>query len=254
MVDSTWPGMSLDVADPLTGWLANFVWLSLGRHTDESGELGMSESLPVGPREGDAAELRWESADGGVRRTGPADVPIRPRSDRIGALSEAPRKGWVFWPLAMCLVLVDCTTKELAETHLVPAEVPHEVVGSIVRFTLGYNPGAAFGIDFPGARPVLTLAAMLIVGVLFQLYRRAGHADASLSLALALVTGGAIGNLLDRVFSPNGVVDFIDVGVGPYRFWTFNLADVAITAGAVLLVGILWRRDQELHAVETSSA
>ena len=209
----------------------------------------MSESLPADAMEGGAAD----SPDDVVRGRELALARVSD-SDRIGALVDSPRKGWVFWPLALCLVLVDCTTKELAETHLVPAEVPHEVVGSVLRFTLGYNPGAAFGIDFPGARPVLTAAAMLIVGILFHLYRRAGTADAALSLALALVTGGAIGNLIDRIFSPHGVVDFIDVGVGPYRFWTFNLADVAITAGAVLLVGILWRRDQELQEPEHSAA
>ena len=210
----------------------------------------MSESMPADPLEGSAVEQLGNASAG----RGRAAVARACDTDRIGALADAPRKGWVFWPLALCLVLVDCTTKELAETHLVPAEVPHEVVGSVLRFTLGYNPGAAFGIDFPGARPVLTAAAMLIVGILFHLYRRAGTADAPLSLALALVTGGAIGNLIDRIFSPHGVVDFIDVGVGPYRFWTFNLADVAITAGAVLLVGILWRRDQELQEPERSAA
>ena len=213
----------------------------------------MSESMAAGPLEGGAGDARGSAAEVGNGAAGDARGD-RLTDDRIGALGDQPRKGWVFWPLALCLVLVDCTTKELAETHLVPAEVPHEVVGSVLRFTLGYNPGAAFGIDFPFARPVLTVAAMLIVGILFHLYRRAGTADATLALALALVTGGAIGNLIDRVFSPYGVVDFIDVGVGPYRFWTFNLADVAITAGAVLLVSILWRRDQELQEPERSAA
>ena len=213
----------------------------------------MSESLPANSMEGGDIV---PTGDGALGRGGAAHagIAVLDQSDRIGALADAPRKGWVFWPLALCLVLVDCTTKELAETHLVPAEVPHEVVGSVLRFTLGYNPGAAFGIEFPGARPVLTAAAMLIVGILFHLYRRARAADAALSLALALVTGGAIGNLIDRIFSPHGVVDFIDVGVGPYRFWTFNLADVAITTGAALLVGILWRRDQDLEEPERSTA
>lgn len=214
----------------------------------------MGESLPADPPGGSAEEVAGQAAREYGGGAGESAAAPSPDGDRIGEIADSPRKGWVFWPLALCLVLVDCTTKELAETHLVPAEVPHEVVGSVLRFTLGYNPGAAFGIDFPGARPVLTAAAMLIVGILFSLYRRAGTADATLSLALALVTGGAIGNLIDRIFSPYGVVDFIDVGVGPYRFWTFNLADVAITAGAVLLVSILWRRDQELQEPERGTA
>lgn len=60
-------------------------------------------------------------------------------------------------------------------------------------------------------------------------------------MGLALVASGALGNLLDRVRSPRGVVDFIDVGVGSWRFWTFNLADAAIVAGGVLLVSALQR-------------
>ena len=52
-----------------------------------------------------------------------------------------------------------------------------------------------------------------------------------------------LGNLLDRLQSPLGVVDFIDIGVGNARFWTFNLADVGVTVGAVLLAIVLWRED-----------
>jgi signal peptidase II len=55
-------------------------------------------------------------------------------------------------------------------------------------------------------------------------------------IALALIMGGAVGNLLDRLQRVEGVVDFIDVGVGTTRFWTFNIADSAITIGAILLV------------------
>lgn len=57
--------------------------------------------------------------------------------------------------------------------------------------------------------------------------------------ALALVTGGAIGNLLDRLQSARGVVDFIDAGVGAHRFWTFDIADAGMTVGAVLLAILL---------------
>ena len=53
-----------------------------------------------------------------------------------------------------------------------------------------------------------------------------------------------MGNLLDRVRSPLGVVDFIDVGIGDTRFWTFNLADLGVTVGALLLAAVLWRDDK----------
>ncbi len=52
-----------------------------------------------------------------------------------------------------------------------------------------------------------------------------------------------MGNLLDRLRSPRGIIDFIDVGIGDARFWTFNVADVGVSIGAVLLAMVLWRED-----------
>ena len=79
-----------------------------------------------------------------------------------------------------------------------------------------------------------------------------------LRLAIAAVMGGALGNLVDRFRSPLGVVDFIDVGVGDVRFWTFNVADAAVSVGAVCLVILLWRRDlahtARLHAEQARAA
>lgn len=149
-------------------------------------------------------------------------------------------KARVFWPFLSLLVLADCTTKELAVEHLSPAHVPHDVLGSALRFTLAYNTGMAFGVNWgPWSRPLLILATVVSLGVLVQLYRRAAPTKRVLVAALALVTGGAIGNLLDRLQSSRGVVDFIDVGVGAHRFWTFNIADAGITVGAILLAILL---------------
>jgi len=159
-------------------------------------------------------------------------------------------KARIFWPLASLLVLADCTTKELAVDHFSPAQVPHDVIGSAVRFTLAYNAGSAFGVDWgPWSRAVLILIMIASLVVLTQLYRRAEPTRRSAAVALALVCGGAIGNLLDRVSSARGVVDFIDVGVGAHRFWTFNVADAGITIGALLLAVLLsrseWARTRE---------
>ena len=75
--------------------------------------------------------------------------------------------------------------------------------------------------------------------------------------ALALVAGGAIGNVLDRFRTPGGtyrgVVDFIDIGVGGWRFWTFNLADVGVTCGAILLALLMLRRSAAQSASATPS-
>jgi signal peptidase II len=61
---------------------------------------------------------------------------------------------------------------------------------------------------------------------------------------LGLAWGGAAGNLIDRIRERLGVVDFIDIGVGTVRFWTFNVADSAVTIGALLLAWVLWHEDR----------
>lgn len=177
-----------------------------------------------------------------------SESPITPPHDGAGASrprTAMSRKTRIFWPLLALLVLADCTTKALAVERLSPAYEPHEVLGSMLQLTLAYNPGTAFGLDIgPWSRPLLIGITLFIVMVLLQSYRRAPAADGVRALALALVCGGAVGNLLDRLRSARGVVDFIDVGLGAHRFWTFNLADVAVTSGAVLLMLVLWRQEQ----------
>ena len=95
------------------------------------------------------------------------------------------------------------------------------------------------------------LAALAILWRLFQT-TRAG--DVARTLALGLVCGGAIGNLIDRVRSPLGVVDFIDVGIGDMRWPTFNVADMAVSVGAFLLAWVLWGEDRQAAAAHRSPA
>lgn len=144
-------------------------------------------------------------------------------------------KARVFYPVILLLLLADCTTKNLAENHLVPW-VPTQVVGDVFRFTLAYNPGAAMGISFgEHSRVIISLIALVEVAVLVYLYRRSANRDTFKVLALGLVIAGALGNLIDRFRSAQGVVDFIDIGIGSTRFWTFNIADIGVSVGAILL-------------------
>jgi len=155
-------------------------------------------------------------------------------------------KSRVFWPVLLALVLVDCSTKQLAVEHLTPPHVPHELFGDAVRLTLAYNPGAAMSLSLgPYSRVGFGLLTVLSLVFLWRMYRGTRPDDLRLTTALALLSGGAVGNLLDRVRSPRGVVDFIDVGAGDVRFWTFNVADVGITLGAVALAVMLWRREED---------
>ena len=148
----------------------------------------------------------------------------------------------VFWPILLTLLIADCSSKEIAETYLAPEHVPHEVVGSVVRLTLTHNSGAAMGLSLgPYSRIGLSLAALLALFVLGRLYVRTPATARVRAAALALVVGGAIGNLGNRLLSASGVTDFIDVGFRSGRFWTFNLADAGITIGAALLILVLSR-------------
>jgi signal peptidase II len=168
------------------------------------------------------------------------------------------RKAKAFWPLLLLLVFADCTTKRLAEQHLVPEHVPHSVVGNVVQLTLAYNPNAAFSISLgEHSRVGFTLLALVVVAILVSVYRTTSSHDRLQATALALVAGGAIGNVMDRFRTPGGtyrgVVDFIDIGYGSWRFWTFNLADVGVTCGAILLALLLLRRSESTPTAPAES-
>lgn len=146
------------------------------------------------------------------------------------------RKALLYWPLLSLFVLADCTTKRMAVERLQVPFVPHDVLGQSVRFTLAYNTGAAFSTSLgPYSRYIFGTLAIAVLMVLFDLYRRAGVNDRLQVIGLALVSAGALGNLIDRIRWARGVVDFIDIGTTSWRFWTFNVADACVTVGAVLL-------------------
>ena len=153
--------------------------------------------------------------------------------------------GVVFWPVAVVVFVADLLTKALAEAALGPAGFPHRLVGDVVRLNLVYNPGAAFGLTLgPYSRGIFLALTAVILRVLWSLYKATPDRQDRRVFALALLVSGAVGNAVDRVRSPMGVVDFLDVGYGPHRWPTFNVADVAVTAGAALLFAVLWREEQ----------
>lgn len=165
------------------------------------------------------------------------------RSER----SNAP----LYWGVIVTVVLLDVVTKWLAVRHLTDYFGHVRVLGEGLRLTLVYNPGAAFGLHL-GAYSrwifmALTLGALVILWRLLQATRRG---DTPRVLAIALVTAGAVGNLIDRIRSDRGVVDFIDVGIGERRWPTFNVADMAVSSGAFLLAWVLWREEREAEEAE----
>jgi signal peptidase II len=162
------------------------------------------------------------------------------------ALFSSEMKARFFWPTLVVVYCLDFMTKRLAETHLRPEHVPHRVIGELVRFTLAYNKDAAMGLSLGGySRSGFTLTAAAILVVLGVLYRRTAESDKFSALALALIVAGALGNLTDRLMSSRGVVDFIDVGIGSARFYTFNVADAGVTCGAILLAILSLRESKK---------
>ncbi len=153
----------------------------------------------------------------------------------------------LFWSVITSVVLVDIVTKAIAVYALVPQRMPHEIIGDKLRLTLVYNPGAAFGLHVGQySRWVFMALTLGALWILWRLYRTTREGDLGRVFALALVCAGAIGNLIDRVRSSAGVVDFIDVGVGDMRWPTFNVADMAVSVGACMLAYVLWGEDKAL--------
>ncbi|MES2179356.1 MAG: signal peptidase II [Gemmatimonadota bacterium] len=159
---------------------------------------------------------------------------------------QSRSNGVLFWPVLAFVATIDVVTKAMAERALAPQRIPHDVVGSTVRFTLVYNPGAAFGLNLgPQSRWIFTALTIVALVILARLYRSTLRGDLPRTLALSLVCAGALGNLLDRLRSGAGVVDFLDIGINETTRWpTFNVADMAVSCGAVLLAFVLWREDR----------
>jgi len=136
------------------------------------------------------------------------------------------------------IVLADQLTKSWVVAHY--STTPLSIVGHDVEFHVARNPGGAFS-SFTNATLVLALLAIGLTVWLVRVVRRT--TDRATVVALSLVLGGALGNLVDRIVRSPGVlrghvVDFIRVGSFP----SFNVADSAITVGAILLILLSFRK------------
>lgn len=158
----------------------------------------------------------------------------------------------LFYTTAISVIVLDQLTKQWAVTHLQPPHIPHEIWGNFLRFTLAFNRGAAFSMSVGEySRLIFGSFALIALVILWRLFRASRPGEVARVAALALAFGGAAGNLIDRFRDRASVVDFIDIGIGNVRFWTFNVADTAVTIGAILLALVLWREDS---VVETKAA
>jgi signal peptidase II len=158
--------------------------------------------------------------------------------------AQAVARDRIFWSILVLIAILDIVSKRWAERAL-GLHAPEEVVGHWLRWTLTYNPGAAMNISLGAAsRYVFSAVAIGMIIYLFRLYRQAAPTARAAPAALAMISAGAFGNLLDRLRHEKGVVDFIDMGTANWRFWTFNVADLGVTLGAVLLALLLLREEE----------
>jgi signal peptidase II len=153
----------------------------------------------------------------------------------------AERAAWLWLP---AVLLLDFLTKRLVLANSLRLDPPVEVLGTVFRLTDVRNPGAAMGLAF-GGRPFLVTVSVVAVVVLTILYLRTPARRYVRRGAVAAILGGALGNLVDRIFYNGFVVDFIDLGFGAHRFYTFNVADMGVSLGGAVLFLSLWRADRD---------
>ena len=168
----------------------------------------------------------------------PAAEPLAPTSPApvatpafLPVIGGVPR--WrLFLGLGIGIVVIDQLVKQWIGANFTEG-VPVPVIGDLVRITVSHNHGALFGL-FQGSAILFGLASLCVIGIIVWYEARAGS-SLLVSLALGLLVGGAIGNLADRLLL-GYVVDFVDAGIGSLRFYTFNIADSAISCSILLLI------------------
>lgn len=128
--------------------------------------------------------------------------------------------------------LLDQVSKLLIVHFLTPFESPTQIIGSLLRFKLTYNPYGVFSIPFG---PSVLYYIFSIIGIIVLLYVGLSLHDRVGIIVFGFIIGGAIGNVVDRI-RLDYVIDFIDMGIGNVRWFTYNLADAFITVGALFLL------------------
>ncbi|MEV6773165.1 signal peptidase II [Nocardia sp. NPDC051030] len=183
-----------------------------------------------------ASDASGAAADAATTESDASDAErAEADSESAGAVGRQPLRLKTVLLLAAVVLGLDLLTKTIVVAQMTPGH-PIRIIGDTVRLTLVRNPGAAFSMA-TGMTWVLTLVAVaVVIGVI-----RIGRTLRSVpwAIGLGMVLGGALGNLVDRLFRAPGplqghVVDFVAVGWWP----VFNVADSSIVCGAILLVAL----------------
>jgi signal peptidase II len=157
-------------------------------------------------------------------------LPTEPAT-AVAAARPAGRRWALFAVLALAVVAADQAAKAVVTASLAPGQSV-DVVGDLLRIVFGQNSGALFGL-FKDNAAMFGVVSIVVIGLIVAYHARAA-ASPYLTVTLGLLLGGAIGNMIDRL-RLGYVVDFVDVGLGSTRFYTFNVADSAISLAILLL-------------------
>jgi signal peptidase II len=173
--------------------------------------------------------------------------PVGEAGGAAGTTTVATRSRahwFIFVGVALTIMILDQLTKAWLVANVSAGEVVN-VLGDYIRLILTQNSGALFGL-FAQNAVMFGIASLVVVGLIIAYHAKAGR-SLYLSIALGLLLGGALGNLIDRL-RLGYVIDFVDIGIGDLRFYTFNLADAAISTAIVMLIAaalfpalIAWR-------------
>lgn len=171
----------------------------------------------------------------------------------VAARPTSTRRHWaLFGAVAAVILASDQISKRWVDANFglawtrVPGpglSAPTPIAGDLVRIAKSYNDGGIFGL-FGSSAPILAVASLAVIAfILWYQARTAVGGPWLLTVTLGLLLGGALGNLADRL-RLGYVIDFVDVGVGSLRFYTFNVADSAISLAIVglALVALLGDR------------
>lgn len=181
----------------------------------------------------------------------------------------AVRRWLLFGGLAVAVLVADQVSKAWIDASFAPATThtprgglaaPTPIVDDLVRIAKTYNSGGIFGL-FGAAAPVLALASIAVIGVILYYHARSvRNTPLLLTITLGLLLGGALGNFIDRI-RYGYVIDFVDMGIGDLRWYTFNVADASISLAIVGLIAVTllgdrpppWRRVETLPSTGTTS-
>ena len=183
--------------------------------------------MPGQDQDGGGDDLDQAAEAGGVGGQERSHVP-----------AAARRPHWsLFAGLAAAIVVIDQASKAWILANVDPTR-PQHIIDDYLQLVVSQNNGALFGL-FRGQATLFAIFSFAVIGLIVWYHGRAGRSMVT-SVALGLLLGGAIGNVADRL-RHGFVVDFVDAGVGDVRWYTFNVADAAISTALVLLVLIALR-------------